>query len=155
MSRVLTQETTWCVERTNSRKLSFDLHICSMVYIHKWDSSFFKKKRILSILPELSRTPLTPALGRQRQVDFWVRGHPALQSEFQDILGYTEKPCLKTNKQKQKTKLCRYDPSKLVQWMVLWKVEWKLMYEQFKTLSYCAAVSKNLILLYKSLLFLL
>jgi hypothetical protein len=50
-------------------------------------------------------TPLIPALGRQRQVDFWVRGQPDLQSEFQDSQGYTEKPCLeKTNKQKHKNK---------------------------------------------------
>jgi hypothetical protein len=66
--------------------------------------------------------PLIPALGRQRQVDFWVRGQPGLQSEFQDSQGYTEKPCLEkpnqtklnqtkkpktnkqTNKQKNKTK---------------------------------------------------
>jgi hypothetical protein len=40
------------------------------------------------------RTPLIPALRRQRQVDFWVRGQPGLQSEFQDSQGYTEKPCL-------------------------------------------------------------
>jgi hypothetical protein len=47
------------------------------------------------------RTPLIPALRRQRQVDFWVRSQPGLQSEFQDSQGYTEKPCLekpKTNK---------------------------------------------------------
>jgi hypothetical protein len=37
------------------------------------------------------RTPLVPALVRQRQADFWVWGQPGLQSEFQ---GYTEKPCL-------------------------------------------------------------
>jgi hypothetical protein len=43
-------------------------------------------------------TPLIPALGRQRQVDFWVRGQPGLQSEFQDSQGYTEKPCLKKKK---------------------------------------------------------
>jgi hypothetical protein len=53
------------------------------------------------------RTPLIPALGRQRQADFWVRGQPGLQSELQDSQGYTEKPCLektkkpKTNKQKK------------------------------------------------------
>jgi hypothetical protein len=42
------------------------------------------------------------ALGRQRQVDFWVRGQPGLQSEVQDSQGYTEKPCLKNkNKNKQ------------------------------------------------------
>jgi hypothetical protein len=38
--------------------------------------------------------PLIPALRRQRQADFWVRGQPGLQSEFQDSQGYTEKPCL-------------------------------------------------------------
>ena len=51
---------------------------------------------------------LIPALRRQRQADFWVRGQPGLQSEFQDSQGYTEKPCLEkqkqTNKTKQKTK---------------------------------------------------
>jgi hypothetical protein len=40
------------------------------------------------------RTPLIPALGRQRQADFWVWGQPGLQSEFQDSQGCTEKPCL-------------------------------------------------------------
>jgi hypothetical protein len=39
------------------------------------------------------RTPLIPALRRQRQADFWVRGQTGLQSEFQDSQGYTEKPC--------------------------------------------------------------
>jgi hypothetical protein len=39
--------------------------------------------------------PLIPALGRQRQADFWVRGRPGLQSEFQDSQGYTEKTYLK------------------------------------------------------------
>jgi hypothetical protein len=42
--------------------------------------------------------PLIPALGRQRQADFWVRGQPGLQSEFQDSQGYTEKPCLEKKK---------------------------------------------------------
>jgi hypothetical protein len=46
-------------------------------------------------------TSLIPALGRQRQADFWVRGQPGLQSEFRDSQGYTEKPCLK-NKQTNK-----------------------------------------------------
>jgi hypothetical protein len=51
------------------------------------------------------RTPLIPALGRQRQADFWVRGQPGLQSEFQDSQGYTEKPCLEKNQnQNQKRK---------------------------------------------------
>jgi hypothetical protein len=47
-------------------------------------------------------TPLIPALGRQRQVDFWVRGQPGLQSEFQDSQSYTEKPCLEKPKKKKK-----------------------------------------------------
>jgi hypothetical protein len=47
---------------------------------------------------------LIPALGRQRQADFLVRGQPGLQSEFQDNQGYTEKPCLKKPKKKKKEK---------------------------------------------------
>jgi hypothetical protein len=35
-------------------------------------------------------------------VDFWVRGQPGLQSEFQDSQGYTEKPWLKKKKKKKK-----------------------------------------------------
>jgi hypothetical protein len=50
------------------------------------------------------RTPLIPALGRQRQADFWVRGQPGLQSEFQDSQDYTEKPCLEKPKKKKKKK---------------------------------------------------
>jgi hypothetical protein len=49
------------------------------------------------------RTPLISALGRQRQADFWVRGQPGLQSEFQDSQGYIEKPCLE-KKQEPKNK---------------------------------------------------
>jgi hypothetical protein len=48
--------------------------------------------------------PLIPALGRQRQADFWVRGQPGLQSEVQDSQGYTEKPCLKKKKSKSNLK---------------------------------------------------
>jgi hypothetical protein len=47
---------------------------------------------------------LIPALGKQRQVDFWVQGQPDLQSEFQDSQGYTEKPCLKNKTKQNKTK---------------------------------------------------
>jgi hypothetical protein len=58
--------------------------------------------------------PLIPALGRQRQVDFWVRGQPGLQSEFQDSQGYTEKSCLEKNKSKTTTK----NPNQgLVRWL--------------------------------------
>jgi hypothetical protein len=48
------------------------------------------------------RTSLIPALGRQRQVDFWVRGQPGLQSECQDSQGYTEKPCFGKKRKKKK-----------------------------------------------------
>jgi hypothetical protein len=50
------------------------------------------------------RTPLIPALGRQRQVDFWIWGQPGQQSEFQDSQGYTKKLCLKKPKQTNKNK---------------------------------------------------
>jgi hypothetical protein len=46
--------------------------------------------------------PLILALGRQRQADFWVRGQPGLQSEFQDNQDYTEKPCLEKPRKKKK-----------------------------------------------------
>jgi hypothetical protein len=51
-------------------------------------------------------TPLIPALERQRQrqADFWVRGQPGLQSEFQDSQSYTEKSCLEKPKRKKKKK---------------------------------------------------
>jgi hypothetical protein len=48
-------------------------------------------------------TRLIPALGMQRQVDFWVWGQPGLQSELQDSQGYAEKHYFeKTNKQTNK-----------------------------------------------------
>jgi hypothetical protein len=46
--------------------------------------------------------PVIAALGRQRQVDFWVRGQPGLQSEFQDSQGYTEKPCLEKKRERER-----------------------------------------------------
>ena len=39
--------------------------------------------------------PLIPALGRERQANVWVQGQTGLQSKFQDIQSYKEKPCLK------------------------------------------------------------
>jgi hypothetical protein len=44
------------------------------------------------------RTPLIPALGRQRQVDFWVWDQRGLQSEFQDSQDYRETLSQKTKK---------------------------------------------------------
>ena len=57
-----------------------------------------------------------PSTGRQRQADFWVRGQPGLQSEFQDSQGYTEKPCLE-NIQKNKNKNKKH-------WSPLSKAQW-------------------------------
>jgi hypothetical protein len=48
--------------------------------------------------------PLILALGRQRQADFWVRGQPGLQSEFQDRQGYTEKLYLGGKKKTERKK---------------------------------------------------
>jgi hypothetical protein len=60
------------------------------------------RAEMLTIAGQCWRMPLIPALGKQKQVDFWVRDQPSLQSEFQDSQSYTEKPCLE--KQKHKTK---------------------------------------------------
>jgi hypothetical protein len=56
--------------------------------------------------------PLIPALGRQRQIDFWVWGKPGLQSEFQDSQGYTKKPCLEKPNQ-NKTKVVGLQPAQV------------------------------------------
>jgi hypothetical protein len=56
--------------------------------------------------------PLIPALGRQRQADFWVGGQPALQSEFQDSQGYREKPCLETEQNKTKQNKTKQNKTK-------------------------------------------
>jgi hypothetical protein len=56
------------------------------IFMDSWSSLI--KQRIRQAM-------VIPALGRQRQVDFWIWGQPGLQSEFQDSQGYTEKPCLK------------------------------------------------------------
>jgi hypothetical protein len=51
------------------------------------------KKMGIKILSQtvVTHTFKIPALRRQRQADFWVRGQPGLQSELQDSKGYTEK----------------------------------------------------------------
>jgi hypothetical protein len=61
-------------------------------------------KKDIGLARQWGHTPLIPALGRQRQADFWVQGQPGLQSEFQDSQSYTEKPCLKKPKKKKKKK---------------------------------------------------
>ena len=47
-------------------------------------------------------TPLIPALGRQRQADLCEFKDSLVYSEFQGSQDYTEKPCLKKAKNKQK-----------------------------------------------------
>ena len=64
--------------------------------------------------------PFIPALGRQRQADFWVPGQPGLQSDFQDSQGYTEKPCLENQQQKQQ----QQQKPKIVFANQLWKQIW-------------------------------
>jgi hypothetical protein len=56
--------------------------------------------------------PLIPAFWRQRQEDFLIQGQPGLQSEFQDSQGYTEKPCLKKQKQTKQNKNKQKKPKK-------------------------------------------
>ena len=53
------------------------------------------------------KTMYIPALGKQKQADFWVRGQSGLQSELQDSQGYTEKPCLE-NQKRMYTTSCGY-----------------------------------------------
>jgi hypothetical protein len=51
----------------------------------------------------VGQASLIPALKRQRQVDLCeFKASSGIQSEFQDSQGYTEKPCLRTNKQTNK-----------------------------------------------------
>jgi hypothetical protein len=52
-------------------------------------------------------TPLIPALGRQRQADFWVQGQPGVQNESRIARDTQRNPVSKnkqTKKQKNKTK---------------------------------------------------
>jgi hypothetical protein len=57
---------------------------------------------MFSGVPGIVAHAFNPSTRRQRQVDYWVRGQPGLQSEFQDSQGYTEKPCLEKPKKKKK-----------------------------------------------------
>ena len=51
-----------------------------------------------------ARTPLIPALGRQRYSDFWVPGQPGLQSELYDKPGLQRNPVSKKPKYQKKKK---------------------------------------------------
>ena len=96
--------------------LKYFIHFCAWVMLHcrlepcLWWTSELLSACVNSAIKNISAagrwwcTPLIPALGSQRQADFWVRGQPGLQSEFQDSQGYTEKPCLKKKEKKRKKK---------------------------------------------------
>ena len=51
-------------------------------------------------IPGVVAHAFNPSNWEVEQADFWVRGQPGLQSEFQDSQGYTEKTCLKKTKTK-------------------------------------------------------
>jgi hypothetical protein len=76
-------------------------------------------------------TPLIPALGRQRQADFWVQGQPGLQSEFQDSQDTQRNPVsIKQNKTKHNVCLSLHPLfSSLSLFKKYWCVE-KLQYLQ-------------------------
>ena len=57
----------------------------------------------LEVWPKMMVHPFNPSK-KQRQADFWVRGQPGLQSEFQDSQGYAEKPCFEKTKKKKQIK---------------------------------------------------
>jgi hypothetical protein len=88
------------------------------------------------------RTPLIPALGRQRQMDFCVPGQPGLQSEFQDSQGYTEKPCLKKQKQK-KTKQNKKKTNNNNKKNLFPKIK-TINHQQQKSLKIANLIGKNL-----------
>ena len=51
-----------------------------------------------TIFPAHTHSSLIPALGRQKQMDLWVRGQPGLYSKFQDSQSYREPLSQKTNR---------------------------------------------------------
>jgi hypothetical protein len=93
-----------------------------------WSSIAMSEVACVRVLQSLGRawwrTPLIPALGRQRQADFWVRGQPGLQSELQDSQSYKEKPCLEKNKKKKKKEeFCSLQKRQSVQLVFLFEFE--------------------------------
>jgi hypothetical protein len=94
-------------------ELKFDMTdshmlVCSLWIL--WLLGWSYKVILIGILKTIKgrawwHMPLIPALGRQRQAGFWVQGQPGLQSEFQDIQGYTENSCLEKTKNKEQKNL--------------------------------------------------
>jgi hypothetical protein len=76
-------------------------YFCGLVYFFPWTFTIFLSHFCYprnSCGQKVTWITFISTLGRQRQVDFWVRGQPGLQSEFQDSQGYIEKPCLEKQK---------------------------------------------------------
>ena len=80
---------------------TLDIQTCRQAALKTQNFFFFLNWRLAR---QWWLMPLIPALGRQRQADFWVRGQPGLRSEFQDSQGYVEKSCLGEPKEKKKQK---------------------------------------------------
>jgi hypothetical protein len=85
-----------------SRMVVVALHVLGMLVFYCCVTNYCQLNGLkLHPAPGMVAPPLIPALRRQRQADFLVRGQPGLQSEFQDSQGYTEKPCLEKPKKKK------------------------------------------------------
>jgi hypothetical protein len=82
--------------------------------LNSWPCLYLPSGRIISMARQWWCMPLILALGRQRQVDFWVRGQPGLPSECQDSQGYTEKPCLKKENKKRFISIYHHVALKLI-----------------------------------------
>jgi hypothetical protein len=80
--------------------LSFSLHFYNKVLKPLKQTN--KQTKKIALAWQWWCMPLILALGRQRQVDFWIPDQPGLQSEFQENQGYIEKPCLRKPKKKKK-----------------------------------------------------
>ena len=46
-------------------------------------------------------TPLIQVIGKQRYAELWVWGHPSLHNELEGNQGYTEKTCIKKEREKK------------------------------------------------------
>ena len=70
----------------------FNKHLCPRCW--------HRKPLKIPIKAECGNTCLYSQHSGGRSRDFWVRGQPGLQSQFQDSQNCTEKPCLKKQKPK-------------------------------------------------------
>jgi hypothetical protein len=113
--------------------------------VRKWSwfligNIFFKK----SLNQAWWRTPLIPALGRQRQADFWVQGPAWSTKEFQDSQGpgLQRNPVWKSQKKKKMNETentcspfnCSEakEPTPSKEWDRIWTIIIKLYHTQIK-----------------------